>query len=569
MLWLWLGLSLLSLAAMYHLWWSRERALYAGKSAQEQREVVFERAGIPAQTLELAKQADAAWPQGVSYDADGSEVSLSYFKYLVLPRIPSGSEEYRIQEKDGTCALAPAEEAPPAQRLFQAVDPTPRGLILSALVVLAIAAGLMRFGFSLPEGAACAVLLLCAASVLLKPLFHSYRPIGMLMCVLGGLGAWLAWVSRKERTQVLPEEDAGRGIGDKRMRWAALMVLGGAWMWALLMAIVVVPDDWDAWAIWGPKAKVLLLGSGPLSDVTHFGHPDYPLLWPSVWAFSGWCAGGWEEQWGKGWSVLFLALTAWQMGRLSRDFTGRREAGWLVPAIFVSMPAVPLVASWAYAEAPLWLALACAYGRLMRWHDRHQISDAIWAGVFAGAAAWTKNEGALLFVLGLIGLGLSRNSKKWQAAGAYLAIFAVLYVPWLCWIKQGAELEPGVSLGIRLSALRLIADRLPEAIQLVGRMWLDVRQWNVVLVCALGLTVLLAARRLRAFSRFALIPIGMGVGSLAVIVLREGELVWQIGTAWNRLTIQFFVLLLPALAAGMGRCLNGESACPKRPLEQE
>ena len=238
------------------------------------------------------------------------------------------------------------------------------------------------------------------------------------MCGVGIVCAWFAWRRPNQGSHKPLVPLALDGNGERFIRMGATVILSGSILWALLMAVAVVPDDWDAWAIWGPKAKVMLLGTGPLSDVTRFGHPDYPLLWPSVWAFSGWCAGGWEEQWGKGWSVLFLALTAWQMGQLSRDFTGRREAGWLVPAIFVSMPAVPLVASWAYAEAPLWLALACAYGRLMRWHDRHQISDAIWAGVFAGAAAWTKNEGALLFVLGLLGLGLSRNSKKWQAAGA-------------------------------------------------------------------------------------------------------------------------------------------------------
>jgi hypothetical protein len=69
---------------------------------------------------------------------------------------------------------------------------------------------------------------------------------------------------------------------------------------AFVMAVTSVPDDWDAWAIWGARAKVLALGNGPLEDVTWFGHADYPLLWPSLWACSGWCAGGWEEQWIRG-----------------------------------------------------------------------------------------------------------------------------------------------------------------------------------------------------------------------------------------------------------------------------
>ena len=86
---------------------------------------------------------------------------------------------------------------------------------------------------------------------------------------------------------------------------------------------------------------------------------------------------------------------------------------------------------------------------------------------------------------------------------------------------------------------------------------------------ALAMAVGLAVKRGRAFLRLVLIPIGLGAGSLAVIVLREGALGWQIGTAWNRLTLQFFVLWLPALAAGMGRSRRGECACPKGLLEQE
>jgi len=46
-------------------------------------------------------------------------------------------------------------------------------------------------------------------------------------------------------------------------------------------------------------------------------------------------------------------------------------------------------------------------------------------------------------------------------------------------------------------------------------------------------------------------PAGMWLGLLLVIIMREGELGWQIGTAWNRLTIQFMVLLLPVLADGL------------------
>jgi len=87
------------------------------------------------------------------------------------------------------------------------------------------------------------------------------------------------------------------------------------------MSVVVVPDDWDAWAIWGSRAKLLALGHSPLIDVTKFGHTDYPLLWPSIWSFSGWCAGGWEEQWSRG---ATLADDALWLG-ISFSVAGKRQ----------------------------------------------------------------------------------------------------------------------------------------------------------------------------------------------------------------------------------------------------
>jgi hypothetical protein len=60
--------------------------------------------------------------------------------------------------------------------------------------------------------------------------------------------------------------------------------------------------------------------------------------------------------------------------------------------------------------------------------------------------------------------------------------------------------------------------------------------------------------------------LGMLGGLGAVVLLHGDNWVWQLYVVWNRLTIQFFVLLLPVLAVGFGR---GECACPKRRLAQE
>ncbi len=136
------------------------------------------------------------------------------------------------------------------------------------------------------------------------------------------------------------------------------------------MAVIVTPDDWDAWAIWGVKAKILLLGDGPVSDVTHVGHADYPLLWPLLWAFSSWFTAGWEDAWSRGWGTVLYVFVLWELAIIIYRETGRRELGLFAAALFATIPSVPLIVSWSYAETPLWLFTICCTGVLFLWRKK-------------------------------------------------------------------------------------------------------------------------------------------------------------------------------------------------------
>lgn len=553
----WLGVAIISLAAMYHLLWSRERTLYVGKSANDQRAVVLRRAGITPETLEIAKLVDSSWPRNVAYKADGSEVSLSYFKYLVLPRIPSGSDEYRIGEVGVSYALSATNGTVKAHRLFETVAPSPRGLILSVLVLFTIATGLSRFGLSLPEGMAGASLLLYTATVLLKPAFHSYTPIGIFMCAMSAAGLLITRKRDGKSFTIHAARELQPGNWRKAFRLAAMVVLGGTILWSLLMAVVVVPDDWDAWAQWGPKAKILAVSTGAFSDVKYFvpGSGDYPLLWPSIWAFSGWCAGGWEEQWSKGWGPLFLILTAWQLGRIASNHTSRRDVGILAATAFVSMPAIPLVASWAYAEAPLWLMLACATGRLLQWQSTRKVSDICLAGMFTAAAACTKNEGVLFGVLAAIWLYL--NSRRLLNFALFLAPIISFYGSWRVYVHFSIQNANHAVSGLGAVNRTIIQwlDVMASAGTHVLNIWMDPKQWLLVLpvlVLASGWLMICGQSRDR-LNLF--LPWGFLAGLFAVVLSHGQDWSWQLSVAWNRLTIQGLVVLIPILTLGLSRVL--------------
>ena len=93
---LWILTSLVAIAGMYQLWWHRERALYLGKSVERQREVVFQRAGFPSSLVAKISLLDRQWPPFVHYAAKGDVTTLSYIKYLLIPRIPSGQGTHSI-----------------------------------------------------------------------------------------------------------------------------------------------------------------------------------------------------------------------------------------------------------------------------------------------------------------------------------------------------------------------------------------------------------------------------------------------------------------------------------------
>lgn len=559
LLFFWLLTSAAALVGMYQLWWTRERVLYLGKPVHDQRAAIFQRAGLPLDTLDLAKKADAAWPADIGYEAAGSEVRLSYLKYLLLPRSPFGSGGYRIEEHKKGYSLFPELEGNFRTLPFSTTAPTPRSFMLSAAILLLAAAGLRRFGLSLPEGIGCALLLLCTMSVIAKGAFGSIDAAGWSMILAGAVGLFAVRRPTKRSPQ-------NAWSGKKQLLILLVSaVLLGAVLWSFLMAIVVGPDDWDAWAQWGPKAKILALPGGKLPDVRHFvwGSGDYPLLWPALWAFSGWCAGGWEEQWSKAWGPFLLLLTAWQMGVLSFRFTGRTDAGWLTAAIFVSMPAVPLVASWAYAEAPLWLFLVCATGRMLLWQQSGGNTDLFLAALFASGAACTKNEG--IFFVALSALWIIANSRRVLDLCLFLVpsmLTAGLWKAYAFWGLDASNRAMKTVQAMDWTGGQWL-DMLPAAAAYVLRIWSDVRQWNIVLPVVLLAAVWIFFKGFQRDRINLLLPAAFLAGLLAVVLSHGPDWSWQLGAAWNRLTIQGLAVLVPVVVCGL-RCrrTKPEAAAP-------
>jgi hypothetical protein len=175
---------------------------------------------------------------------------------------------------------------------------------------------------------------------------------------------------------------------------------------SFVSASVVAPHGgWDAWAMWNAKARFLSFGSPVWRDGFLSPAPsrDYPLLVPLS-AARGWAFHG-------GWSVgVPIALAGFfATGTvLAAGASIRRESttahGLLTAAFILACPAFITWAPSQYVDVPvgLYMLLTFVFTAAALRAER---PTPLWmfAGLSAGLAAWTKNEGfAFLVAAGLV-----------------------------------------------------------------------------------------------------------------------------------------------------------------------
>ncbi len=556
---IWTVVTFAALGGMYKLWWDRERVQYLGKSLVDQRTAVWSTSGLPRHLLVLWDTLENTWPENVSYSAIGDHNQLSYLKYLLIPRSPSGSSLYTVNAGGGsTPAGLPLKQRTEGNKPFPAAS-----LLLSLLTVLGISlvlrAACSRIKFSLPEMCGCVCLLLMGCVVVSRALFATAVPAFYFLAI-SGIVSWIVLLlqNRTEWRYLKVRYQFGwrrtlfhNGLLSHPWHLLFIVIIALNLLWVMLMSVIVVPDDWDAWAIWAAKAKVLALGNGPLFDVSYFGHADYPLLWPSVWAYSGWLGGGWEEMWSRGWGAVFLLLCLWEIYIVIERNTGRSDLGLLGAALFASMPMTPLIASWSYAEAPFWFLTTSSFGCILLWKASRMHICILIAAVLAAGAAYTKNEGVLFSVLAFIWLLFLPGKRRLLGPVSFAGVFLLLYIPWLVWIKIICGLGSHATVGLHLDYENIlrVSNRIPKAFVSIFDMWTDIKRWNVVLWGTCLVTLFCAV--INRIRNDLIVPVGMLLGYFVVVLFHTDDIYWQIGTSWDRLTVQTMPLLLIILISGV------------------
>lgn len=206
----------------------------------------------------------------------------------------------------------------------------------------------------------------------------------------------------------------------KSLRWfevAAMATSLTVAAYALVARAIVHPhgDGWDAFAIWNLHARFLFLGGSHWRDgystLIPWSHPDYPQMLPAAiahfWTYLD-----------KDSTAIPLALgilfTVATLGLLYSSLALNRGHNFamLGTLTLASTPFFIEQGSAQYADIPLsffFLATLVLLDRGSTTRSRRLL----WlAGLAAGFAAWTKNEGLLFLLSAIIGQALSILLRK-------------------------------------------------------------------------------------------------------------------------------------------------------------
>ncbi len=211
--------------------------------------------------------------------------------------------------------------------------------------------------------------------------------------------------SRVKTTVTAPETFDGPNWLHRLLTASFVIALCAA-VYAAILRTLAHPrgDGWDAFAIWNLHARFLFLGGAHWRDgfspLIPWSHPDYPLLLPAAiahfWTFLGYDAPAVPAVIGSAFTFATVAL-------LLSSLSIHRGA---LPAMLggltlLATPSFIAVGTSQYADIPLsFFVLATIV--LLRLHDaQHSPGPLALAGVGAGFAAWTKNEG-ILFVAAIV-----------------------------------------------------------------------------------------------------------------------------------------------------------------------
>jgi hypothetical protein len=354
--------------------------------------------------------------------------------------------------------------------------------------------------------------------------------------------------------------------GDWRLRFlmisAALIALG----YYIVTTSRGLHGGWDGWAVWNLHARVLVRGGlewPSTLKMIGFSNPEHPLLLPGLiarfWRFLRTEATLVPIAIG----LLFTALSAAFLFGIVKELQSEKLAI-LATVIVLATPFFIRHGAEQYADVPLGFFILACLGMIWLYeeHENHPVGLLILAGLFAGSAGWTKNEGILFIVAITIAYVLASprdisstlRKLSWMTIGAIPAVITIIYF-------KAIVTRPDVLFASQTATgmLSKITDvhRHAEIITHLAEIW-TFGDWYYS-----PIPVLLLWATLHHFGRWSSLSNGFRVAVLTLVLVTSGyyfiylitpfPLPWYVSASLNRLLLQLWPACLMVTFVMIGR----------------
>jgi hypothetical protein len=370
------------------------------------------------------------------------------------------------------------------------------------------------------------------------------------------------------------------------LRWAGVTGLALAIGVVSLNALASSMFEWDAFAIWDFKARILshvpVRTGAYFQDATlAFSHPAYPpglpFQYAAVYAALGRADGMLAKLVGV---AAFLAFCL--MGYASlRHWLGRTDLALAGALLLVGCPVVLVVASSGYADLHVALFLLGSLHYWARWLAEPRPAHLALGGLFLLFLAHTKNEGlGVAVVIGLAMLAVTAaravradgRAAGWRRLAALALVagaVATLTVPLLVWKAWVPALDEAYGEHLTWAVVHGNLPRLPYILQAFAGTVVEPQSWGAFwFLVPVAATVGWRAWRQPLVLWLWVVLVGhLGLYTLAYLITPL-DLGWQLSTSVHRLTLHLLpaaILLIAAhwraarepLAAAGQPCISG------------
>jgi hypothetical protein len=216
----------------------------------------------------------------------------------------------------------------------------------------------------------------------------------------------IAWKFKRRTSDCL--EFAAGGRSSSLVAFVILIATGVAVSTAILFSVrlfrIIPHGEWDAWSVWNLHARFLFLGGVRTWNVMsapelNYSNADYPLMLPMS-IFRVWCFQGTDSVLGP--QVIGFVFLFGTAGLLASAITLIRDPlqGCLALVALLGVEPYVHTGSAEYADIPLSYFVLCAVVLLTFYEESEARFPGFiaLAGLSAGFAAWTKNEGQLFLI---------------------------------------------------------------------------------------------------------------------------------------------------------------------------